>query len=335
MSQNPIRKGICPASHSRKDLPGWLDGVLATHCGPLEAYAKAHDLSLPKWTDCKLVKGKQLGCGAYGCVFDTKDRDTVFKLTADETEAHFIGCYRQLQAIQGWRLDGMAHYRDIVALRGVKVEILSTLPLMQVYAVWREAADCVGEWDHAGGRMRVKGMLPGVSFGDWYDEQGRVSRLIMRFKSHAELVREQFVARYGPKFETAGYWEIVPKALELAETEKFDAMLYGGRENMNDPDTLPISGQDVPREIILTDIEEQVGFFLRGCILCARHLTRYELGRPIGQTLLSLYYSGLLLADVHLGNVGVRYGDIAPIITDPGHLVLLDRTWKSVSIEAI
>jgi hypothetical protein len=52
-----------------------------------------------------------------------------------------------------------------------------------------------------------------------------------------------------------------------------------------------------------------------------------------GEALLFYYYHGLLLADVHLNNIGRSFEDPNYwVISDPGHAVALSNRWATVSV---
>jgi hypothetical protein len=61
------------------------------------------------------------------------------------------------------------------------------------------------------------------------------------------------------------------------------------------------------------------------------------LADQIGGALKFYLDEGLLLADVHTGNIGLVEGRVgsSPVITDPGHAVPLDRKWSNVQVQEL
>lgn len=71
-----------------------------------------------------------LGCGSYGCVYQTSSPRWVFKVTTDASEAHLVAIMETLP-----RLAGMAAYH------GVRLVPRQPRP---TYILWREAATVIG-----------------------------------------------------------------------------------------------------------------------------------------------------------------------------------------------
>lgn len=73
----------------------------------------------------------------------------------------------------------------------------------------------------------------------------------------------------------------------------------------------------------------------------AEQMTAEPMGNYVGQGLMEAFDAGLLLADVHLNNIGMPTGKLAeeigmtPIITDPGHAIALDDRYSGVQVEEL
>ncbi len=77
---------------------------------------------------------RTLGCGWWGCVYETGKRKVVLKVTEDASEAAFVLMVRK-QFGPTWWPEGFVQYQDVVQLRG-KGE--------PTFALWRERAYNVG-----------------------------------------------------------------------------------------------------------------------------------------------------------------------------------------------
>lgn len=79
-----------------------------------------------------------------------------------------------------------------------------------------------------------------------------------------------------------------------------------------------------------------VAFTRLQCASLAQFMQGRECGYLVGETLDFYLEHGLLLADVHLGNIGEAtpedYSTWELVITDPGHMVPLDPKWLKVDI---
>lgn len=130
----------CEMTDQPKQNPAWVTKHLADSWVTLEQ--KVPTKWLPK-LDRTTSKGKRLvaeipeyGCGAYGCVMPTNDPQIVLKLTTDDTEAQFAA--------------RLANQLPVPIV--TKYELVMQLPTAKrqgrdVYLLWREAAEKVGEVD--------------------------------------------------------------------------------------------------------------------------------------------------------------------------------------------
>lgn len=125
-------------SRRPKQNPAWATKALA------ESYEKLQTSVDPKWLPKlshiragyhgKALVGdmKELGCGAYGCVYPTPDDGVVMKLTTDSTEAEFAAHLATELAVPV-----TVHYYKVVSLPTQHKH-------RQIFLLWREEADKVG-----------------------------------------------------------------------------------------------------------------------------------------------------------------------------------------------
>jgi hypothetical protein len=129
-------KTVAPASNPVAN-PAWVTKALA------QAYetvaGRVPPAWLPKLTDVRAsgpnvtAKMREYGCGKYGCVLPTNDPNVVLKLTTDDTEAEFAS--------------DLSHtlVAPVVVDYHTVLRLASTHKGRQIYLLWRDAADAVGE----------------------------------------------------------------------------------------------------------------------------------------------------------------------------------------------
>lgn len=118
----------------RRNNPEWVDNLLGGYCESLHAASKRLGLPMPLLQDGPRCKPQaELGCGTFGCALRSGGKGVVFKVTRDETEAHFAAAYLEL-ARRGVKPDGMCQYYGVLAAEPKR------------YFIWREEADFVGVW---------------------------------------------------------------------------------------------------------------------------------------------------------------------------------------------
>lgn len=130
LEMNPSRCGM-------RENPAWTNKIIADHFEELEDNVPAK--WLPRVVDVKKMKKdikakvREYGCGVYGCVYPTLDKNVVMKLTSDETEAEFA----------------VTMSSKLPAQVTVKYHLSSQLPETHedrpVHLLWRDAADYVGD----------------------------------------------------------------------------------------------------------------------------------------------------------------------------------------------
>lgn len=127
--------------HGLVPNPAWATDIIATTMETMEA-SGIPPRWLPMLTEFQALSStrvvadvKEYGCGAYGCVYPTHDPTVVLKLTGDETEAQFAADLAPLLE----RPICVRYYR-VAEPVGAKDQRGA-----QVYLLWRESADHVGQ----------------------------------------------------------------------------------------------------------------------------------------------------------------------------------------------
>ena len=245
---------------------------------------------------------KEYGCGHYGCVMPTNTPGVVFKITTDPTEAVFVAAY--LSVPQHKRPVGIVPYHSILRAGG------TSRGGRPVYFIWRDEAEYVGEVD---AWVREK---PRDFEKDYYQRSWRITeKLITDNLRMCRLIREilKSKARTGANIpaliaeaveDRQGYAEqvVMPRGNKLAQL----AWLFQGFFNTNGSLQSEVMGD--------------------------------QIGRAFQESFTDL---GLILADVHFGNLGLPTGALAeeigraPIITDPGHAIPIDDRYNGIRIEEI
>jgi hypothetical protein len=256
--------------------------------------------------------GDMLGCGHFGCVFDSTG-PWVVKLTVDPTEgpiwARIVGLIEE----EDWGGQGFPRVKDIVRLRPDVGTAKRKRPL---YAIVRE--DCEPCYTLQRGRFKVTDYtltrlglpLDLATESQWqlmYGGQLNKAALLKTLK-----------VTHG--YESLRAQETVERADEFVDTIKAighytaHAQEYRNTLKHRDPYayyTLP----GVTREQVISRLE-QYSYKAHGAI-----------GEPVGESLRMLLGNDVILFDVHLQNIGWRVheqigDDWQPdcvVIYDPGH----------------
>ncbi len=238
-----------------------------------------------------------LGCGHYGCVLATDDPGVVLKITSDPTEADFV----QLALSLGGLPDGLVDYHEVLLLD-------FSYRKRKVWAIWREAAYSVGE------------LYPGYS-ADRSDYEVR-SRLefvdhLNQFKNHAARFRDTLERSKNPG--------------KLLDDSK---ALEDWAWNAVGIDEAKGSPQDRGARAYSFVSSQRGAYRLaaswRACGIISETMEHAYLSDLVGAALSFYMEHGILLADVHAGNIGRVErpgwdpGEGPWVITDPGHAVVVD-----------
>jgi hypothetical protein len=245
---------------------------------------------------------REYGSGHYGCVMPTGTPGTVIKVTTDVTEASFVAAY--LSMPKNDRPVGIIPYRKLLAIRS---ESHLKRP---VFVLWRDEAQHVGghaidEWIRTGARDFEREYLR--------RSYRNVERGIGNCLDAARMIRKLVLNKPNAK-------ELLSKGVALMD----DAWDRGSPPRAA-PGSTPL----------------RIGWYLSVFDQNAGGLQSEQLGNYVGQALQECLRQGLLLADVHLGNIGMPTGELleeigmTAIITDPGHAIALDGRYAGVTVEEL
>lgn len=265
----------------------------------------------PEWAP-RLLPGKKFsleeyGCGHYGCVFPTSDPEVVCKLTSDPTEAFFVAAAMSI----GTFPEGIVRYYGIYRIPGA---MHKGRPL---FVLWREEATEVGtatRSPYSGGVIRYLPEEDRASAAYELRSKENLARNLSWFKDHAAAVRDTLNRAEDP-------FAMVDEAKRLSDDW---AWRY-----ISDAES---SGRPVP--FLRFRGAQKAALLL---VMLERRAVEMEneyLSDQVGSALKFYLDEGLLLADVHTGNIGLVLGRVGktPVITDPGHAVPLDRKWSNVQV---
>lgn len=228
------------------------------------------------------VKAKPFGCGVWGCVLPTTQSGIVLKITNDPSEARLVGLILQDAELQ---LPGVTRYYD-----------MTKLPMRHenraVYAIWREEAYEVGEIvsdDVINGKLRTR---EDTELSTFSDRLGAFQAMAERFVAFKKRQRNA--------------WAVLDEALAGSEAvTKYELVkVIDGAVVCAMPKYPPL----------------RLAVMLHACRANAKLIAEGPRGQLVGQALASFMGAGILLADVHLGNIGnaKRSGHKVVVITDPG-----------------
>ena len=274
---------------------------------------------------CRPVQ--ELGCGNFGCVLETTESGSVIKVTSDKTEAFFAACYMQLRdkltaSLGGVDKSGIVDYKGIVEIPGRRLSGAAEVRSRRgkagaLFVLWREAASYVGNW--------MKGAVetdPGdKDFEDLVYGTARELDLIATRISYAAAGCAAIIAKLD---NSAVRYRLIED--ELRKRYEFEDVFLP--ENLLGQRLYPPNGLKGP-------FQGRLRFYLRYYESLVRLLQDYELGVPLGRTLEFLFTEGLMLADLHQGNFGVRPGGYFPIVTDPGFATAFKRKWEMVEFPVL
>jgi hypothetical protein len=233
------------------------------------------------------VKAKPFGCGVWGCVMPTTHAGIVLKITNDPSEAKFVSMLLKDDEKQ---YPGLTRYYDLVRLP-VRYQGRT------VYAIWREEAWDVGEVIP---EQITKGLAPRTR-----DERelDLFSDRLLNFQYFAE----KFI---GLKKRTPHAWRVVDQAHRRAQEAAKLVWIAEG---------------EVLFRQARGDTALRMAIQLQVCRIYAELIAHGPRGQLVGRALADFMHDGLLLGDVHLGNIGHahRAGMNVIVITDPGVTVAL------------
>ena len=275
----------------------WTDKVILHDWPKVLAFAKKHGLPVP--TSTLTAKRKpvweEFGCGVFGCVFPTTDPDVVFKVTSDESEASFI---LRVAGLRHVNLDGLVRYDAALPISGARNG-------HKLLAVWRQEAQMAGQLeDLAKKDKELHHFVRRLEQIVWF-ALGVKETLEKHKEWERDVLRD--VARWLPMTQDALRRHIDT----LVENKGKQIERWNTRER-NDA----------------LEISMNMAAYAFCCDVMSKES---RLGELVGKTMYDLLRAGILLADVHPGNVGLV--NSRWVITDPGRMVIVDPNAKAVKMQ--
>lgn len=257
----------------------------------------------------KRVNVVEYGCGHYGCVMPTREPELVCKLTSDVTEARFV--------VRAMTLDhpgGIVEYKGIYALRDVE-RSAGWGHKRPMFVLWRTEAYDVGLL--LGFPYSIYGMGGAIYkfVKDDYDKRTLLEgvRLLNQFQHEAATVRKYVKPRLQAAADKKALLSEVWRAYEQSQAMRVDIERnYRKFEAYGAPSW--VKGL------------RRVGVALANCRAITQELSNTPIVNKLGDALGHYLEEGLLLADVHEGNIGVYDNEL--IVTDPGHVVEVHPRWS-------
>jgi hypothetical protein len=282
--------------------PPWLNRVISQSWPAIERRVGPELMPTTSGAGRK-IEIEELGCGHYGCVVPTGKPGIVMKLTSDPLEAHFVAASLRI----GKFPLGIVRYASVYSLPAEYRQ-------RPLFVLWREEAEDVGGLAH----VHRLGL-------DAYDESTarhfRMRLLAFKWWAHefkAIVDRAKDMKRALSEMHHFERW-----ARDLVDLEHVEDVNVG----------------HTTRPFPQLKGAQRLAALLRGCEILAELMANEAAGDLVGEALEFYLQNGLLLADVHSGNVGhVRRADYRkPIwaITDPGHAVPLDVRFETVTVDTV
>jgi len=276
--------------------PPWANRLLDENWKAILA-----EVGKPSWMP-KLAEGSgkrktfaELGCGHYGCVFATEEPGIVFKISTDSSEVDFV---KAAMKIGDWPT-GIVRYHAVLDVQGKHRN-------RNVFVVWREEAFDVGK----------------IGAGPDPRAQREFQRYHDAYRNAAMYVRELSVK---PGFDR--------RLVEAKENERWswdnviwEDGLHGSHEDRWQGHQRVVG---VPPKFKRYATSQRLAAALRICEIAFEMMEHTNYAPDVGQALGFYLDHGILLADVHMQNVGKvmrdeGYGpEVRIVITDPGHAVFL------------
>jgi len=294
--------------------PPWVNKLIAKHWDALERLVgydlmpMCRDVGSPR-ARTRHVECREYGCGHYGCVMGTGEQDVVCKVTSDASEAAFVVAYMAI----GEQHPGIVRYDRIVELPDQHLG-------RRTFVIWRQEAQNVGLiFDlhvHAGiPRFEDAAMHYVDHYGrGWLNE---FATYVQKFRDVASVVRESVKRSKDPA-------ALISEAASLkdwANRQDWPRMTYESR---------------VPKMPSWLKGARRVAMAVAMSETLAEEMANTHASTLIGSAFSFYLEHGILLADVHLNNIG----EVTPedhttwelVITDPGHMVPLDTRWLNVKV---
>jgi len=300
-----------------EENPPWADKILNKHFDRLVERVGIELMPLPELgprdergvllpvrkARKKAPEYTELGCGHYGCVYETTTPGWVFKITSDPTEAEFITASMTLPEHE---TPGIVKYKGVWQIPG---ELHKRRP---VFVLIREEAENVG------------GLIKASDDQQDYLKARSVMRHLEWFKELANRARTKIQASKNPDI--------------LLEVARFKPWAEGN-VSYSSIERWIREGSPWERNTLRDWLKgaQAAAYGIQAARIVAADMQNEDVGYLIGETLGYFLDEDLLLADVHANNVGqVRrkdYGGPIWVITDPGHMVPLSlERWGHIEV---
>lgn len=286
--------------------PAWVDRLLTKHWQAIEAAVGKKRMPV----ESRGVM-EEYGCGAYGCVLPTHDAGIVLKITTDASEAAFASAAMQIAKKERRGTLGIVSYYVVVGLP-------ETYNGKSVYLLWREEAQHVGALLPLATRRGLR---------DYNSLRGRAAEYSELY-SDSELDEfvsslEEFLRRANDVFDAVDATHDRQRASLLSGVRSV-RMRSGSREKLS-------ASAIEERATTIAELLEELETIAHG-------MRSLPFGDDIGIALEYYLQRGIVLADVHLGNVGEvgsTKNEVRLAITDPGMMVPVDPAWLAVDIAMV
>jgi hypothetical protein len=276
----------------------WVDRNMTAAWQRIAAHVPASWMPQTVTSTPRRMTVREYGCGHYGCVMPTAVEGLVCKLTSDISEARFVAASLAMDE----EVAGIVNYKKLFALEGQQHR---KRPL---FMLWRDEAWNVGFLQrlplYIGPESHFKmaeryNIMPGQIrslregekyLGDFLDTARDVrDKLTNVFK---KMSREEALGAVAQAFENYRY----------DDPSERNVKHYRGID--------------------------RIGVGLARCMYLAEMMANTDVIYPVGSALEHYLDNGILMADVHLGNIGLDE-ERHLIITDPGHVIAVDPRWAS------
>lgn len=266
----------------------WVDKHMTSAWSRLSEHVPADWMPQTTSITPKRKTVREYGCGHYGCVMPTGVEGLVCKITSDVSEARFVAASLSM----GEDVTGIVNYKKIFALRDQQHRG------RPIFVLWRDEAWDVGFLRDLPSFGDREWIMPG-QIRSWREGE----KYLDDFLDTARDVREKLL----------NIEKKVPREEALTSAEQaFERYRYDASE----------------RNVKHHRGMDRIGVGIARCAYLAEMMANTDVIHPLGSALEHYLDNGLLMADVHLANIGLD-GDRHLIITDPGHVVAISPQWAS------
>lgn len=284
--------------------PPWIDQVLRNNWRKLAS--RVSEDALPRPMEGRRIwKFEEFGTGHYGAVYPTNIPGLVFKITSDFDEARFV----QFALNQGWIPDGMVQYVGVLEFPDV------TYRRRRTFALWREEAidfDQNEVYRKTQNAYRRREMYRSVRMLQIYKIVSHAVRMAAKKNPRALVKALSSRALQERAWQVASEIYRDYSQIERIFLKQAVSMFEHGYRRTYAPKY---------------DRAEKIAIGLDTCRYIAQEMGSTEGLSEIGTALEYYQENGMLLADVHMANIGLAtrpdYSEPIPVIRDPGHAVPL------------